>query len=122
MDLGWQVIYGTCPSKSNCNRVAVMNGKPMMYKSSTLRKFEDDFLMQCGKYRGMKIASRFEFYCKVYYPSNSHDIDNSLKVQLDCLQYANAIKNDNLCIKVVAEKFIDKKVPRIEFKIVTIDD
>ena len=31
------------------------------------------------------------------------------------------IKNDNLCVKVVAEKFIDKENPRVEFRIVTID-
>jgi hypothetical protein len=30
-------------------------------------------------------------------------------------------KNDNLCVKVVAEKFIDKANPRVEFKIVTIE-
>jgi Holliday junction resolvase RusA-like endonuclease len=49
------------------------------------------------------------------------DIDNSLKVQLDCLQKCKAIKNDNLCVKIVAEKFVDKENPRVEFKIVTID-
>ena len=30
-------------------------------------------------------------------------------------------KNDNLCVKVVAEKFIDKANPRVEFKIMTIE-
>lgn len=49
------------------------------------------------------------------------DIDNSLKIQLDALQHAKAIKNDNLCVKVVAEKFIDKVNPRVEFKIITIE-
>ena len=29
--------------------------------------------------------------------------------------------NDNLCVKIIAEKFVDKENPRIEFKIVTID-
>ena len=49
------------------------------------------------------------------------DIDNSLKIQLDCLQKSKTIKNDNLCVKVVAEKFIDKEHPRVEFKIITIE-
>ena len=48
-------------------------------------------------------------------------MDNSRKIQLDCLQKCKAIKNDNLGVKVVAEKFIDKDNPRVEFKIVTID-
>jgi Holliday junction resolvase RusA-like endonuclease len=51
----------------------------------------------------------------------SSDLDNHCKVVLDCLQKAGAIVNDNKCVKIVAEKFIDKVNPRIEFKIVTID-
>lgn len=52
------------------------------------------------------------------------------KIQLDLVksrldvceeQKWKAIKNDNLCVKVVAEKFIDKANPRVEFKIVTIE-
>ena len=50
----------------------------------------------------------------------AHDLDNSLKVVLDCLQYTKTIKNDNRCAKIVAEKFIDKDAPRIEFCIVEI--
>ena len=69
----------------------------------------------------LNIDKYFEYHCKVYYPSMRTDIDNSLKIQLDCLQKCKAIKNDNLCVKVVAEKFIDKDNPRVEFKIVTID-
>jgi Holliday junction resolvase RusA-like endonuclease len=40
---------------------------------------------------------------------------------LDAMQKANVITNDNKCVKIVAEKFIDKVNPRIEFKLVTID-
>lgn len=35
--------------------------------------------------------------------------------------FAKTISNDNRCVKIVAEKFIDKDNPRIEFKIVTIE-
>lgn len=77
--------------------------------------YENSFFMQAGGYRNLN------YYCKVYYPSMRSDIDNSLKILLDCLQKCKAIKNDNLCVKVVAEKFIDKANPRVEFKIVTIE-
>ena len=50
----------------------------------------------------------------------SNDLDNSLKCLLDCLQYSKTIKNDNRCVKIVAEKFIDKESPRVEFKLVEI--
>lgn len=60
----------------------------------------------------------FELYVDVYYPSGRADLDNSLKIILDSLQKAKAIKNDNKCVKIVAQRFIDKKEPRIEFKLV----
>ncbi len=42
---------------------------------------------------------------------------DTLKCLLDCLQMTGTIKNDNRCVKIVAEKFIDKANPRIEFEI-----
>jgi Holliday junction resolvase RusA-like endonuclease len=53
----------------------------------------------------------------VFYPSQRADLDNSLKIILDCLQKCKAIVNDNKCTKIVANKFLDKKEPRIEFEI-----
>lgn len=50
-----------------------------------------------------------------------HFIEKEYKHKIDKWDYRLSIKNDNLCVKVVAEKFIDKDNPRVEFKIVTID-
>lgn len=77
--------------------------------------------MQVGKYRNLMISGFFELHIRVYFASMSHDLDNSLKVVLDCLQYTKTIKNDNKCVKIVAEKFLDKTNPRIEFKLIEID-
>lgn len=115
-----ETILGNCPSKSNCYRVITMGGHSSLAKTKALRTYEDSFYMQCGKYRNAEISGRFEFHVKVFYPSNRSDLDNCLKVILDCLQKAKAIKNDNQCVKIVAEKFIDKERPRIEFEIITI--
>lgn len=114
-------MLGNTPSKANCYRIITLGGHGSLAKTPALKTFEKSFYMQCGKYRNQNISGHFEFYCRVFYPSMRSDIDNSLKVLLDCLQHANAIKNDNLCVKVVAEKFIDKLNPRVEFKIVTIE-
>ena len=121
MDYGWQTILMQVPSKSNSYRIITLGGHASLAKTQALKAFESAFYMQCGKYRNLMIDKYFEFHCKVYYPSMRSDIDNSLKIQLDALQHAKAIKNDNLCVKVVAEKFIDKENPRVEFKIVTIE-
>ena len=47
-----------------------------------------------------------------------YDLDNALKTICDCLQYVGAITDDNLCSKIVAEKSIDRRNPRVEFFII----
>ena len=121
MEYQWQTIQGNTPSKSNSYRIITLSGHGSLAKTKALRNYENRFFMQSGQYRDLGIDKYFEFHCKVYYPSMRSDLDNSLKMLLDCLQKCKAIKNDNLCVKVVAEKFIDKDNPRVEFKIVTID-
>lgn len=121
MDYGWQTIHGNCPSKSNCYKVVTINGHASIAKTPPLKAWEDMFFMQCGKYRGLKIDTFFEYHCKVYYPSMRTDLDNHCKIVLDAMQRAEVIKNDNKCVKIVAEKFIDKENPRIEFKLVTVE-
>tara|TARA_R110000868_G_scaffold402189_3_gene678323 strand:+ start:260 stop:604 length:345 start_codon:yes stop_codon:yes gene_type:complete len=113
-----EIIYGNTPSKSNCYKI----GYKSLYKTKSLTDYENSFFMQLsGKLRDIMIESYFELIVDVYYPSGRADLDNSLKIILDCLQKTRTIKNDNRCVKIVARRFIDKKEPRIEFKINTID-
>lgn len=88
-----------------------------MYKSATLVAYENNFFMQMKHYRNADIEGYFELHVKVFYQSLRLDLDNALKVILDCLQRGKAIRNDNKCVKIVAEKFLDKTEPRIEFSI-----
>lgn len=117
---GWQTIIGQTPSKSNTYKVITINGHGSLGKTPGLTAYEKSFYMQVGPYRNMNIAGFFELHIRVYFTSMSHDLDNSLKVVLDCLQYTKTIKNDNKCVKIIAEKFIDKNNPRIEFKLIEI--
>ncbi len=113
----WQTILTQVPSKSNCYRIITLNGHGSLCKTKALKDFENTFFMQCGTYRNLMIDSYFEIHCRVYYPSMRSDIDNAMKGVLDAAQKAKVIKNDNLCVKVIAEKFIDKERPRLEFMI-----
>lgn len=108
-----QVIQGVCPSKSNCYRI----GHKGLFKTPALTKYENAFYLQCNHYRNKKIAGLFELYLDVHYPANRADLDNALKIVLDCLQKVGAIVNDNKCVKIVAQKFISKDNPRIEFEL-----
>jgi Holliday junction resolvase RusA-like endonuclease len=110
-----QTIYGNPPSKSNCYRIISINGHGSLAKTPTLKKYENDFFIQCNHYRNRNIDGYFEIDVKVFYPSQRSDLDNSLKCLLDCLQKVKAISNDNKCVKITAEKYLDKLNPRIEF-------
>lgn len=116
-----QVILGQTPSKANTYRIITIKGHGSLAKTSTLKAYEEKFYLQCGTYRNKKIDGFFELYVDVYFHSNQPDLDNSLKVILDCLQTCKAIKNDRNCVKIVANKFIDKLNPRIEFTIVEVN-
>ena len=113
-------IPGIPVSKSNAYRVITINGHASLTKSSAMKKYEEMFLWHVGPMRGANISVPFEFYINVWFPSKRSDLDGCLKGILDCLQTAKVIKNDNNCCKIVAEKFIDKDNPRVEFKIITV--
>lgn len=117
-------ILGAVPSKSNCYQIITLPNKKTggtyssLGKTKSLKVYEDAFYMQLpGTLRNANITGRFEFVMDVYYPSDRSDLDNSLKVVLDCLQKARAIDNDRKCVKIVTQKFIDKVNPRVEFQI-----
>lgn len=116
-------ILGSTPSKSNCYIIITKKGKNgkihgSLAKSSAIKKYEDNFYIQLPpNMRGLDIAGYFELEIDVYYPTERADLDNSLKIVLDCLQKSKTIRNDNKCIRIVANKAKDPDKPRIEFKI-----
>ena len=114
------VILGSVPSKSNCYKIITLNGHGSLAKTAAMKEFEKKFYLQCS-YRNRNIQGFFELYADVYFQSNQPDLDNSLKGLLDCLQSCRAIKNDRNCVKIVANKFIDKNNPRIEFTLVEVN-
>lgn len=115
-----QVILGNAPSKANQYKIITLGGHGSLAKTQALKEYEQKFYLQCGAYRNKNIQGFFELYVDVYFHSNRPDLDNSLKCLLDCLQTCKAIKNDRNCVKIVANKFVDKNNPRIEFTIVEV--
>lgn len=111
-----QVIVGHTPSKSNSYRVIQHAGHGSLGKADALIGYEHSFFMQCGL-RQRNISRRFKLTVDVYFRSDRSDLDNALKIILDCLQRCGAIKNDRLCSEIHARKLIDAANPRIEFEI-----
>ena len=115
-----QVIRGKIPSKSNSYKIVTINGHASLAKQAALRAYEKSFYLQCNLYRNKMIKGLFELHLKVYYENQRPDLDNAFKICLDSLQDCKAIKNDRNCVKIVAEKFIDKLNPRIEFELIEV--
>lgn len=111
-----QIIYGQPPSKSNGYRIVRICGHGGLSKTKALKDYEQKFFMQCGL-RNSCIGKRFKLEVDIYFESDRPDLDNALKVILDCLQGSRVIKNDRLCTELRARKLIDKVNPRIEFTI-----
>lgn len=108
------VIYGDVPSKSNSYGLTVIAGRAKMYKTARLKEYEDQFFMECNQ-RGRMIKSFFGMRMDVYYSSLRPDMDNALKIILDCLQTCKVIKNDRYLAELMQAKFKDRQKPRIEF-------
>lgn len=115
-DLPQVTIYGACPSKSNCYRIVRIEGHSSLGKTDALKRYEQSFFMQ-NPLRKKKISNRFKFSVDVFYASDRPDLDNALKILLDCLQACETIANDRLCAEIHARKLIDKKNPRVVFSI-----
>ena len=112
-----ETIYGQVVAKANhYQAVPGKNGEKRIIKDSVIRDYEKNFCVQCRIYRGKMINRPFRFVCDVYNRHNNYDLDNSIKTILDCLQYCDAITNDNLMVELKAAKHTSKN-PRIEFSI-----
>lgn len=107
-------IYGDVVSKSNQYRIIKIGGHASLKKTDAVKKFEQSFFLQ-NSLRNVFIEGFFELYVDVYFSSNRKDLDGAFKLLLDALQADRTIKNDRQCVKIVANKFVDKVKPRIEY-------
>ena len=115
-----QVIEGAPPSKSNMYKIVQFKGHASLAKTKAMKDYEKSFYLQCNHYRNAAMKGFFELHVNAFLPSNRQDLDNLLKATLDCLQQCKAIENDRNCVKIIAQKFVDKVRPRIEFRILEV--
>ena len=114
--LTYETIQGQIPSKANCYQAVPDNqGGRRIIKNAAIRKYEVSFNRQCTIYRNKRIDKSFVLVVHVFESKLTYDLDNALKTLLDCLQYAEAITNDNLCVGIKAVKHLDRQNPRIVF-------
>jgi Holliday junction resolvase RusA-like endonuclease len=118
-----QIVIGQIPSKSNSYRIVTFKPKAgsdkkgfsHLAKTTELKQYERDFLLQCRIYKNCLIDVEFELVVDVFFKRKASDVDGCLKALLDLLQESHSIKNDSLCYRILINKYIDPVNPRIEF-------
>lgn len=116
-NLMWETIHGQVISKANNYQIGNNNGMRHIIKSEEIRSYERSFKEQCRLYKDKHISAPFTLHVVVVESSRRYDLDNALKTLLDCLQMVNAITDDNLCERIIANKRIDKSRPHVKFAI-----
>lgn len=111
-----QTIYGKLPSKSNAYKIVTLYGHGSLAKQKVLKEYEKSFYLQCSL-RNFNIKGFFKISVDVFHENMRPDLDNGMKILLDCLQGCKAIQNDRQCVEIHARKLIDKNNPRVEFVI-----
>lgn len=113
------IIPGNVPSKSNCYKIVNLKGFSSLAKTASLKDYEKKFFMCFNPtYRNLELDHYFKLEGNIYYPSNRSDLDNSLKIILDCLQrMTKTIKNDNKCVEIHFHRAVDVANPRIDCKL-----
>ena len=107
------VIKGDVPSKSNQYRLGNIRGKCRTFKGKQVVAYEKAAALQIPNSARVNLTELLTANIKVYYSSRRPDLDNAFKALFDILQYNGVIENDRQVMKIVAEKFVDKKDPRV---------
>lgn len=113
-------IKSKLPSKSNSYRIVTIGGHASLAKTKALKEYERAFYLQCPC-RDANIGGWFALEARIFHENNRPDLDNGLKILLDCLQACKVIRNDRQCTEIHAYKYVDKGNPRVEIKITEIE-
>ena len=112
-----QQIYGECVSKANSRRLVHIKGKARFIKSEKALLFVKDLQAQAKKIKPL-LSKDLEGKIKIYYSSRRPDLDPSLVMDaLEGIWY----ENDRQFKRLILEKYLDKKNPRVEVFVREID-
>lgn len=109
------IIKGELASKSNQRRLVVIRGQARFVKSAKALAFVEDALWQLKGLVKSPIEGDVILEATIYYASFRPDLDESLL--MDVLQEAGVYNNDRQIKEKHIYHGVDKKNPRVEFKI-----
>ncbi len=125
-------ILGEPASKANSRKIVSFGGRPASIKSEKARNFEQSAILQIPSEAKQMLAGRLRATIRIFYASERPDLDES--VVLDVLQAKfKGTGKDRVCVRrgvylndrQVREKHVihgvDRKNPRVEVEIVSMD-
>lgn len=98
-------------------QVTVVNGKPMFYEPAELKTARAKLMAYLGQHVperrytvAVRLVTKWCFPLSARhqdgeYKTTKPDIDNSLKLMLDCMTELGFWKDDSLVVSLIAEKF-----------------
>lgn len=125
-------ILGILPSMKNSRTIGQIRRKrsafrlghkpyrPILIKSAAARQFVINAMRQINYMQRVGIVVDVSLTVYIYYPNRRHDVDAELLC--DVLQKAGVVKNDRqIRVKHFDGTVLDKKNPRIEWEIETLE-
>lgn len=117
------VVMGALPSKSNQRRIVRIRvrgtgrTRPLLIRSREALLYEGAFigLVEHSGLTGLPLEGPLSLETIVYQPDNRRDLDIALFQ--DCLQRSGVIRNDRQIVRISAQKKLDKRNPRVEFRV-----
>jgi len=110
-------IVGDIPSKSNSYELIKMGKRCAMKKSDAMTAYEKCFAQQILRKHKANFEVPVEVRLDVFFKDRRKDLDGAFKGVFDCMQRGGIIKNDRLVERIVAERHIDKKMPRVKISV-----
>jgi Holliday junction resolvase RusA-like endonuclease len=84
------------PSGNNYKRLRVIGGRPSWYLTPAAKAYHTEVVLRVRTCRDPKPQGRLRVYMTIQAPTARRmDLDNAMKVVLDSLQHAGAIRNDS---------------------------
>lgn len=108
----------TLPVPPSANRYWRL-AKGRMIVSEEARKYKEDAAWLAKSAGAEMITGNVAVTLRVYRAVKRGDTDNFLKVTLDSLQGV-LYRNDNQIVRIVAERYDDKRNPRVEVEVMEV--
>jgi Holliday junction resolvase RusA-like endonuclease len=106
----------TLPYPPSSNRYWRMDKRGFNYVSAEARKYKTAVHEIAALAGVVPLEGAVSLQVDVYRPQRSGDLDNRLKICLDCCQGLLFV-NDNQVVKIVMRRFEDKTNPRLEISV-----